>query len=144
MISASGPADGTRSWVTNISVGVSPQRRNTVLPFATFCSGIVTVFLCIFHFSCTQRSLLRSSDCCDLIRMFLRAFRCATIYVINGENARHNLSLRKSHVIRQEVLQLFYVIEHHLIRKCGARQSRLADADSSLPRASVTAGTCFP
>ena len=48
----------------------------------------------------------------------------------------------KSHVIRQEVLQLFYVIEHHLTENAEPTKPS-PDADSSLPRASVT-GTCFP
>ena len=63
-ISASDATGGTRSLLTNIFVGVSPQRRNTVLPFTTFNPHIVTSFFIFF----IQSSPALSSPVFGLLR----------------------------------------------------------------------------
>ena len=112
-ISASDATGGTRSLLTNIFVGVSPQRRNTVLPFTTFNPHIVTSFFIFF----IQSSPALSSPVFGLLRPDSHVLQ--SLQLSEGQQGRMPgaIFFGKAQVVRQEVLQLFYVVEHHLIRK---------------------------
>ena len=138
-ISASGPAGGTRSLFTNIFKGVSPQRRNTVLSFATFCSGLFTVVLILFIF----QSPALSSPVFGFLRPDAHIFE--SLQLNEGQqrkNARRSLSRRgPCHRARGAPTAQQSLSKTSSENADPANPS--ADAESSLPRPSGTA-VCFP